>query len=62
MMCRMVAALCSVCVGWVVGGGLNLQSGGSEINRQLGFNPQGHNQLMNERTAKFPVVFVARKT
>lgn len=39
MLCRMVAALCSLCVGWVFGGGLNLQFGGSEINKQLGFNP-----------------------
>ena len=30
-----------VCVWRVFGGGLNLQFGGSEINRQLGFNPSG---------------------
>ena len=39
MMCRMVAVVCACVCGGVVGGGLNLLFGGSEINKQLGFNP-----------------------
>lgn len=50
-----------VCAG-VVEGGLNLLFGGSEINKQLGFSPSWHNQLINERTAELPVVFLAWKT